>query len=95
MRGTHIDLMPRLGVNPTIGSAAASERERVSAVFVEHGKFELATERCGGDRLPLHQMSLQWRRMTYLDLNQIAPSRQRMKARAVHAALLRNSVSFS
>jgi hypothetical protein len=54
-------LLFRLRIDPPAGEAPTSEGERVSTVVVEHGHFKLTIERRSGNRLPLHDESLQGR----------------------------------
>jgi hypothetical protein len=74
MRGTHVNLMFRLGVNPSAVDAATSECESMSAVLVENGQLKVATKRCGGNWNPFHLKNLKRNSLDYLDLNQIHTS---------------------
>jgi len=54
-----VDLLLGFGVDPPAGGAATGERESVRPIPIKDGELKLAIERCGGDRLPLHEKKLE------------------------------------
>jgi hypothetical protein len=52
MRRTHLDPLPGDRIHPAAKNSAARENERMLAVLVDNGQFEIAIKRRGRDRLP-------------------------------------------
>jgi hypothetical protein len=58
VRRTNVNLLFRLGANPSTRYPPARECESVRAILVDYGKLEVVIEGSGIDRFPLHIVSL-------------------------------------
>ena len=52
MRGSYVNPLPRFRVDPSGQNPPARENERMRAVPVDDGQFEIAIERRAGNGLP-------------------------------------------
>ena len=73
MRRPHVQPFLGFRFHPAVENAAARKHQRVRAIVIDDGQFEIAVERRGGNMLPHREMfgPMSIRR---IDLNHVEPA---------------------